>query len=182
MASIVLLSWPIVALVLYFRLGPLRGLIWTFLIGYLFLPEALSFDLPGLPPYQKRTAIGVSCLIGLLLARQRKIGIYDVAGQLNYRAAGTVFKFLMLILFLSPVATVMLNQDPIRFTEYSLPSLGFRDYVSIAVSFILLLLPFMAARALLFEEEGQRELLMAVVTTFGLLSIRCNDWRICPVP
>jgi len=171
MASIVLLSWPIVALVLYFRLGPLRGLIWTFLIGYLFLPEALSFDLPGLPPYQKRTAIGVSCLIGLLLARQRKIGIYDVAGQLNYRAAGTVFKFLMLILFLSPVATVMLNQDPIRFTEYSLPSLGFRDYVSIAVSFILLLLPFMAARALLFEEEGQRELLMAVVTVGLIYSV-----------
>ncbi|MEL7114014.1 MAG: hypothetical protein AAGP08_00235 [Pseudomonadota bacterium] len=45
-------------------LGRERGLIWSVVIGYLFLPEALTFPLTGLPDYDKLLAISLGVVLG----------------------------------------------------------------------------------------------------------------------
>src|SRR6056297_1763423 len=66
MANFVLIIWPIVAIVMFAALGRERGLIWSVVIGYLFLPEAITFEIPGLPDYNKPLAISLGALVGAL--------------------------------------------------------------------------------------------------------------------
>ena len=53
MAYAVLLSWPLVAVMLFGALGREKGLIWAVILGYLLLSENIAFELPGLPDYGK---------------------------------------------------------------------------------------------------------------------------------
>src|SRR6056297_3719200 len=67
MASFVLFTWPFVAITLFGWLGRERGLIWSVVVGYLFLPEAITHNLPGLPDYDKLLAISLGVLLGAML-------------------------------------------------------------------------------------------------------------------
>ncbi len=71
MASFALLIWPLVALLFFAVLGREKGLIWSIVTGYLLLPETTTFALPGLPDYQKLTAISISAAIGVLAFRYK---------------------------------------------------------------------------------------------------------------
>ena len=67
MANFVLFTWPFVAIALFGWLGRERGLIWSVVVGYLFLPEAITHNLPGLPDYDKLLAISLGVLLGAML-------------------------------------------------------------------------------------------------------------------
>ena len=71
MATFVLFIWPLVALAIFARFGRERGLIWSIVGGYLFLPEATSIPLPGLPDYEKLSAIAVAAALGTILFRHK---------------------------------------------------------------------------------------------------------------
>lgn len=163
MANIVLFSWPLVAVILYLGLGPSRGLIWTFLIGYLFLPEALEFNLPGLPPYDKNSALGVSCFIGLLIAWKRKTLPRHTGTFEQDKIVHGTNVWLCVVFLLAPMLTILTNREPVLFPSYSLPGLGFRDYISFLSAHVFLVLPFFAAKALLHEESIQKDFLVALV-------------------
>ena len=45
-AVIMILTWPLVAALLFSRLPPLNAIIWTLLGGYLVLPPVVAIDLP----------------------------------------------------------------------------------------------------------------------------------------
>lgn len=73
MALFMLLIWPVVALILFATLGREKGLMWTVMAGFLFLPEPTAkIELPGLPDYFKTSAIALSVLLGFLVFRNRR--------------------------------------------------------------------------------------------------------------
>ena len=76
MPAIALILWPAIAAAIFKGAGPVRGLIWATLIGYLFLPEDYGFDLPGLPSYDKISAISLSVVLGILLTRDQICLLY----------------------------------------------------------------------------------------------------------
>ena len=94
MATLVLFSWPIVVLALFGALGPIRGMIWATMIGYLFLPEVINFNLSVLPPYNKTSAISLSLLLGVLAFRRRLPAIPSEVGD-------PLFRRMMLFLLIS---------------------------------------------------------------------------------
>lgn len=67
MALLVLKLWPLVPIILFARLGRERGLIWSVVVGYLFLPENLTIKLDGLPDYHKVVAISLGIALAALL-------------------------------------------------------------------------------------------------------------------
>ncbi|MEL7460764.1 MAG: hypothetical protein AAGJ39_07375 [Pseudomonadota bacterium] len=71
MANFVLLIWPVVALCFFAALGREKGMIWSVIVGYLLLPETISIAIPGLPDYEKLSAISLSALIGTFLFRYK---------------------------------------------------------------------------------------------------------------
>lgn len=58
-------------MLLFAAMGRERGMIWSVVLGYLLLPETTSFPLPGLPDYEKPSAIALSALIGVLAFRHK---------------------------------------------------------------------------------------------------------------
>lgn len=84
-AHIALFAYPVVALILFRRLGLVSGLIWTILAGYLFLPVRPVIDLPipGLPFIDKHFVPALCALIFVGAAQRREARLQSIAERLN---------------------------------------------------------------------------------------------------
>ena len=159
MATFALLFWPVIALVIFARLKAARGLIWSVMIGYLFLPEAIELDLPGLPPFDKSGSIAVGAVLGVLLfrdpkpatARQARPGFTLILGILGG------------ILLLSPVMTVLQNPDTLINTDVVRKGLSFSDLRSMVFSSMVTFVPFILAYRVIHHRDHYREILVSIV-------------------
>ena len=77
--------------------------------------------------------------------------------------ASTTGRALMLLFVISPVLTVLTNQDPIHFTLTTLPGLRIHDSIAAVVTQAIAILPLFLARRFLATEAAQREILVALV-------------------
>lgn len=164
MATFALFAWPFVGAVLFLTLGTARGLIWTFLLGYLFLPEAHTLNVPGLPPYHKTAAISLACLLGWLVTvpqRRRATPTGDV--EKIDTTSKWLYGVLVSLVFLLPVLTILTNGEPLFFGPRAMPGLTIRDYVSMTWGTAVLVIPFLLAKAHLADRESHAMLLKALV-------------------
>jgi hypothetical protein len=158
MPTVAILVWPLVALVLFRALGQVRGVIWATLVGALFLPEAFSMDVPGLPPYDKNAAIALGLLAGMWLTRR------DAAALPQRGGWDTGLLTALAALFvLSPVLTVLNNRAPLVYGPTVIPGLGLRDLITMCSQSLILLIPFLAARRHLAGPDSHRLMLEAFV-------------------
>lgn len=177
-AYLALAIFPLVVVALYGRLTPSRALIWSLLIGYLFLPEPpAAFDLPLMPPLNKHN---IPALAAFAIALWR----YGYDGPLL--PDSTLGKALVLAFVLTPIMTVLTNEEPVFFGQVGLPGLALKDALALMVQQFLLLVPFLLARQFLASGGAQRDLLAAlmigglVYSLFMLIEIRLspqlNNW------
>ncbi|MCP5088664.1 MAG: hypothetical protein GY952_17885 [Rhodobacteraceae bacterium] len=155
LAYLMLMIWPIFAIVLFRKLPAPQAFIWTLLGGYLLLPAAPAvFDYPLLPPFDKHMipnlVVTVICLAmfgrGILTLPQSYLG-----------------RALVALFVLSPIATVLTNGDPIEFRgQVPLPALRLTDAFALSVTQMLLLFPFLLARQLLANPDNHKDLLFAI--------------------
>lgn len=167
MAAFALIAWPLVSLALFVALGRARGLIWSVVIGYLFLPEAYGFDVPALPPYDKYSAIAFAALLGVFLFREEERDLPQVVSR------DTLFRNVMIGLFLvlafiGPIMTWLTNPETLVNGPLIRPDLTPRDAIRLSADMIIRFLPMFLAWQVLTRPEHQRELLIAVVT-FGVV-------------
>lgn len=163
MAAAALIAWPVVTLILFIALGPARGLIWSVSVGYLFLPEAYGFDLPGLPPLKKGTVLSLGLLPPALLY-WTKVDRVPVAAPF--------FRFSVLscltVLLLGSFATVGTNTETLVNGPVVRNALSSRDAISMMSDIVLWLVPFLLAWRFLRKPKHHREVLIAVVA-LGLI-------------
>ncbi len=160
LAGAVLLSWPLVAIGIFARLGPLHGLIWVTLIGYLFLPENYSFNLPGLPSYEKTPAISLSLLLGMWAYGRNDAADREEIGNQALRIA---FVGLGIMLLMSPVLTILTNRFPTMNGGSLRPALSPRDLIGMLAQVLYTLIPFFLARRWLISPDRHQMLLIAIV-------------------
>lgn len=154
-AFLALASFPLLVMALFGRLPLDRALIWSVLIGYLFLPEPPAvFDLPAAPPLTKHN---IPALMAFLIVLYR----HELKGSLLPQSLPG--KALVLTFVLSPALTVLTNSEPVFWGEIGLPGLGPKDVIALTVQQALLLLPFLMARQFLASGNSQRELLKALM-------------------
>jgi hypothetical protein len=154
-AFMMLAIWPLVAVALYGRFKADRALIWTLMLGYLFLPESPAvYDFPLMPPLGKHN---IPALAAFAIAIWR----YGHDGPLL--PDSWVARALILTFIFSPVMTVLTNGEPVFFGQVGLPGLGLKDAVALVLQQFLLILPFLLARQFLASGGAQRELLMALM-------------------
>ncbi len=155
LAFLMLAIWPLVAVALYGRFRADRALIWTLMLGYLFLPEPpAAFDLPLMPPLSKHV-IPALAAFGIALWR------YGHEGPLLPQ--NWLGRILILTFILSPVMTVLTNEEEIFFGQVGLPGLTLKDAVALMLQQFLLVMPFLLARQFLSHGGAQRELMMALM-------------------
>lgn len=153
-AYLMLVLWPVVAIVMFRKLPLERALIWCILGGYLVLPPVAEFNLPMLPALDKVTIPNLMALMMITLGLGYKLRLMPRA--MTGRA--------LLVLFLfSPFLTVLSNGEPLFYGPQMIPGLRPYDAISAVANQAILLVPFFLARQFLASAQGLRELLLALV-------------------
>lgn len=154
-AFLALAVWPIVTIVLFARLPRDRALIWSLMLGYLFLPEPPAvFDLPMFPPFTKHNLPALAAFAALL---------WRGGAQGPILPQSVLGRALLLTFVFSPVLTVLTNAEPVFFGQVGLPALGIKDMLALPMEQVLRILPFLLARQHLAGGGSQREILKALM-------------------
>lgn len=171
-AFLALAVFPLVVVALYGRLRADRALVWSLMLGYLFLPEPPAvFDLPLMPPLNKHN---IPALMAFMIALWR----YGFNGPILPQ--NLVGKVLLLLFVFSPVITVFTNEEPIFFGQVGVEGHNFKHALALPIEQFLLILPFLMARQFLADGGSQREILWAlmigglVYSLFMLIEIRLS--------
>lgn len=175
-AYLVLLSFPLFA-VLLFRLLPLqRALIWTVLSGHLLLPSSMHIKIPTLPLIDRSLIPALSALVlcAILAPRQR------VASDLEAKLGRQVVFILLAMVLLTPFLTVLQNMEPLIDGRSYIPGLRLYDAFSMISTIVASMIPLWLGLRYLNTQEGHRALLeafviSAILYTFpALLEVRIS--------
>ncbi|MFY1705942.1 hypothetical protein [Tritonibacter scottomollicae] len=164
-ATMMLLVWPVAALVFFQRLPLHRAILLCLIGGYLLLPPVAAFDLPLVPDLDKFSISSLMALAGCVFVAKQPVPMMP---------RSWVLRVLTAVFVLSAVPTVLTNSDrivfeavphsaPIVFFHSELPGLRLRDLASVISSQIIVLIPFFIARRYLSTPEAHREILLAFV-------------------
>jgi hypothetical protein len=137
-AYLALALWPLIAAALVARLPRDRAVVWSLMLGYLFLPEPPAvFDLPMFPPFTKHNLPALALFVLLLWRDGAAVPL------LPQSLPGRV---LLATFVLSPVLTVASNAEPVFYGQIGLPGLGPKDMVALSLEQAMKVLPFLLAR------------------------------------
>jgi hypothetical protein len=191
LAYVALFAYPLVAILLFRRLGLVRGLIWTILGGYLFLPVRPVIDLPipGVPFIDKVfvPAICALILVGIEAKRQarreavlrRRQQVSNVLQDSNAngvtsetqrrhpnkaRSKGRlIVNALIILAILGPMITALTNAEPVIQGGRVLAGFALYDSGRAVVTTLVMLLPFLLARKYVNTVEGHQILIGALI-------------------
>ena len=167
-AYAVMVAFVPLAIVIFGVLRPALAAIVLSCIGSLFLPERTEFDVPGLPPMNKRTLVHLAILIGLAVQRP---------GLLRHVVPRRPVEYLpwlsLLLLLGGAVGTAATNGDATPFSS----ALGSRDAISIIVGDLLrYAIPF-AVGWCLFRSSSDLRALLVTIVGFGLAYSLLTFWE-----
>ncbi|MDQ2093174.1 hypothetical protein [Rhodalgimonas zhirmunskyi] len=162
-ALVALASWPLITIVIFRKLAPGRAIIWSLLVAYLFLPPPpAAFDFPLMPALTKQTLPPVMAFLVLFFMFGREI---------RWLPRSNVAKILMVMFVVSPLATVLTNDEPVFWGQIGLPALRLMEAFALMVQQGFLLLPFIMGMNFLTREGDQRDLIFALVVLGLVYSI-----------
>lgn len=175
--TIVLLTWPLVSVLLFAKLGGRRGLVLSVVIGLLFLPGEFKLDLPGIPTYDKATAISAGLVLSFLLFRKR----WPSEDEQKANRLRMVLLALFALYLLNPALTVLTNREPVFWGPTTLPALQVKDIVSLTWSSAVSITPFLFGWRLLSQEDDHRLLLrILVIGMLGYSLLAVFEMRMSP--
>ncbi len=145
-AYLALLSWPVVSLIFYKMFRPLVATVLTILGGYLVLPVNVSIDFPLIPPLDKGSISSLFALLACKYSSREKISLIPESG---------FERWLVVILLISPIITVVNNQEPVFNQSVLVQGLTFHDAISAVIKQYILLIPFILGIALVKSYDDQ---------------------------
>lgn len=161
LALIALMSWPLVAAVLFANVARSNAIVWTLLAGQLLLPVGAGIKIQMIPALDKSSIPNLSVLVGCLLLPH---------GRPRLPAAGLA-EILILIYLIGPLVTCELNGDAILVGSAVLPGVGLYDAVSSIELAFILLIPFMIGRQYLRQPSDIRVVLGALAAAGVVYSL-----------
>lgn len=154
LAYIVLVSWPLVAILLYKIKSIHNASLWVIIGGFMFLPVKTEIDLPYFPALGKDSIPAISALIGCWLIKNKRISFIMELGKLKY----------LVILFVTiPFITAGLGSDSIIVGDRILDGLTYYDGLSAVINQLLIITPFFIGRQFFKTYEHQLLLFKTLV-------------------
>lgn len=158
-AYLVLLSFPLLA-VLLFRLLPLqRALIWTLLSGHLLLPSSTYLKIPMVPAIDRSLVPAVSAMILCALMAPKM----QASPEFKARTGRLVVFLLLGMVLVTPFLTVLVNTEPRIDGRLYLPGLRLYDAFSMISNIVVDLIPIWLGIRYLNTRDGHRALLEGFV-------------------
>ncbi|WP_149786859.1 hypothetical protein [Lutimaribacter pacificus] len=180
--------------IVLFRLRPLNeALAWTIIAGYMLLPRITAFDLPLLPAWDKELVPSLFAAIMCFAlvasdktsrqgrATQRVDAGGPIADGFTIRRGKVLFWGLIVLLFGSPLITVMNNMEPLVEGDRFLAGLELYDGLSVNLNLLVGLAPFFLARRYLNSPESHVVLLkVLVIAALGYSLLALYEVRMSP--
>lgn len=142
------------------RWPPAKATAVLFFAGLLFLPEVVSFTVPGLPPFTKSSILILWIFVGILAFHRQRLRTTPLSWQ---------SKWCIGLLLVGAVFTVLLNGDALTFGSSYLPGHVPYDAVHIIVRNLLtLILPFVVGLTM-FRSGSELRLLLRVCVSAALI-------------
>lgn len=148
-----LLLWPLISLGLFLSMPTPRAILWSLLISYLFLPNGVGFDIPGLPFFDKNRLPGLVMLFFAI--------VMSKPGEFKWPKS-TGLNVLLLLLLFSPIITGFLNRDPITTFGYTKPAVDFYTSFTSSAERFFRAIPFILGVGFLRKESSHRDILYAL--------------------
>lgn len=157
--------YPVLSLAFFATMQFHRAIIMTVVVGYLVLPEGVSFAMSPLPAIQKFWVIGLGLILGWLFYRPRD----QVNGSRRRLNLMSIILYMSLVSFVvAPIMTTFTNLEPLIFDDATRPGLTINDAVVVLRGTVILIPPLIFARAYLNDETSRRDLLV-IVAIAGLI-------------
>ncbi|MEM8609251.1 MAG: hypothetical protein AAGF92_19270 [Myxococcota bacterium] len=138
------------------RWPPAKGTTIAFLTGVLFLPEIVTFTIPGIPAFEKTTLISMWVFIGIAAFHRER---------LTSLAFPSPFKWCVGLLLVGGVFSVFLNMDPLNYGSSYVPAHRPYDVIHFTITRTLtMILPFVIGMVMFRDSNDLRQLLQALVT------------------
>jgi hypothetical protein len=175
-AYLVLLGWPLVAILLFRIMSLERALVWTLISGHLLLPSSTHIKFPMLPAIDRALVPAVTALVICAILAPR----LTVAHDPSARAGRQVIIGLAVMAVVTPVLTVLMNTEPIVDGRIYLPGLRLYDTFGLITGVLVSLIPLWLGLRYLNSEKGHRAILEAlawgglVYTLPALVEIRLS--------
>ncbi len=126
----------------------------------MFLPEVVSFKLPGIPPFSKYGIALVWVSVGIVIWHR---------GRLRELELGPAVKVLFLLLPIGAVGTALTNRDPLVYGPRLIPGLRPYDAVHFLIEdMVRIVLPFVVGATMFRTRRDLRDLVM-VLACAGLV-------------
>src|SRR5438477_2342884 len=161
-ATVALLSWPLVALWLYSTRPAVQATLLTILGAHLLLPVGASIKFEGVPQFDKATIPSLAAFICCILVARRPVRLWRGFGATEV---------LLAICLIGPFITSELSTDVIVIGRTVLPALDHYEALSAAVSQFIFLLPFLLGRNLMRTTADNTEVFRALVIAGLVYSI-----------
>lgn len=165
MTPMVMLIWPVMALILFAKLPVVQAVIWCVLLPYMFLPERFAIDLPAIPPLNKTNMIAIGLVCGLIVQRL-KIAAWlkkDETVELGKPALKWLLFACFAVVVFGTTMTVFTNREPLPYGDVVLQAAKPRDIISLTGDLVFKLVPFFYAALYLTTPRRHNILLTAIV-------------------
>lgn len=140
---------------LFILLPAHRALVWSVLSAYLILPVGVSFEIPIVPSLDKTTIPNLSILLCcFLFVRENWFSLIKEPA----------FLILASIFILSPFFTALANPEPLLFGDRVIPAMSMYDALAQAAVNGIILIPFIAAYALINNDQRRWHVIIILVS------------------
>lgn len=169
-AYLALVCFPLVSLYFFSRKSLAEAIVWTFIVGYLFLPVRTFIDPPVFPVLDKLAIPALTALLFASIYSREKIQLLPRDG---------VAKATLIALICVPILTAIGNTAPIIIGDTYLPGMQVfgGDAISLLASEFFVLIPFILARQYLADSESHENLIKILVIS-GLIYTFAIMWEI----
>ncbi|MEO1724981.1 MAG: hypothetical protein AAFR84_21605 [Pseudomonadota bacterium] len=176
--------FPLLSMMIFLRFGMQRGIVWTAMLGFLFLPVRPTFDPPLLPTIDRRT-LTITCVVvfAALMAKGRgwRADKSDYTAN-SWLPKSKLFTLLIILAVFSSIGTYFTNRDSGHTPHGYLFTFELLDIGRMSYEIMFPALLLIVGRRFLSDEKGIYCLLKAAGFTgviYGLLIV--FEWRMSPV-
>ncbi len=178
MPTIALIIWPLVSLCFFAAAGPKRGLIYSVILGYMFLPSNFVVELPVVPDYSKPLAISFGLLLGYVCYPCEK-GETRSPGKRS--GLGILLVAFAVILPLTSVFIYLTNRETLVFGPTVLRGLQPWDILNMSWGNLFIFVPmFMGWRFLANPKDQHFFLKVFVIAALGYSLLVLFEARMSP--
>lgn len=158
-AYAMMIVWPIVCMQIYKRYPITQAVTLSIMIPFLVLPVHTYLDIPGFTPINKEQLAGLILFFVLWAAHKKKIPPLPTSN---------LSKILLIGLVISPIFSVLTNQEALFYGPAVWPGVNFSGFLQIELDNIaLFVVPFLAGYHFINTEERQKTFLkMFVIAGF----------------